>query len=433
MKSAPVLWSFLRFVRHPKIKIWWDRAATVFIRLCGPKIAARFLYQGIDWRNFDPSKPIILCLTRDFFRKDIEVLETRKKKWNYVLVEAGMTKIQQAWAPEELQIQVGYQKFQGPKYEQSRRKSETLAKELIKLVAKKQKVVAILSANIDYWQEEGFINSTKTLGLPFLALSREHAVIPQIQDAVKLDYGSNKFQYRGDAVAIAGAAFKKVLVDCLCCTDEQVWVTGFPRLDVWREISHQNYKKQWITLVTFTDGYLGDLCFRELLPWFVSAAEKFPKQKFLIKCKNFDDFHVIKSLINREIPKNLELNYEIPLSEAFPQSKLVIGYNSLALVEVLLAKTTLAIPYFSDAARPASALMFAPDEPVVEAVAQFFRSRGEFDTLIQKFSGNESVPFSEEAALAMVNHFFFVDPKKTASEYVEEFLEFHIARKYNHI
>ena len=329
----------LHCARYGYLSKFWPVLSRVLIKAGGPKLAAYLSYLAIDWGEEKSSTKTILCLSRALFEKDVAELRKRGD-FNYVMVKGGYIRFQEYFTSKELHTQVFYQRELN-NHQTGMLKCVQYAKYLTELVEKRcGSVDGILSANFDYWQDHSFKLTCKEKGIPFLALSREHPIIPTICKIVYNDYRMLDYKYIGDAIAVAGVSSQRVLWDSkVVDKKEKICVTGLPRYDAWRDLTVINNERQYITLLTFTSGYGADDTFLEVLELFVKVADKNPSTLFYVKTKDALDTYILKQhLSNNTLSDNLVFGHEIPLFELLPQSKLVINYNSLALVEAALAK-----------------------------------------------------------------------------------------------
>jgi hypothetical protein len=365
----------IHLFRYGFISPIWSYIAPIIIKVSGPRTAAYLSYKSIDWGEMNHEKTI-LCLQRESFVKDI--IELRKRSnYNYPMIAGGFTRFQMVWFPIEMQIQTFYKLHQ-----KKNNKAVTLAAEyathLILLVSKKHSVQAILSANFDYWQDAGFKIACKKLGIPFLVLSREHPVIPKVCDEGVNWYKESAYHFEGAAIAVAGHSTKDVImkVDTIC-KPEQITITGLPRYDAWLDVDTSNAleDRPFVTLLTFTEGYYADETFEEVLQLFCNAAELHVNKdvSFLVKTKDAEDTHNVKKMMAEKGLSGLDLecSHEKDLFDVLPKSRMVINYNSLSLVEAVMAKARVVIPIWGQCKDSGEEAMYVSDNPHISKVVEF--------------------------------------------------------------
>lgn len=414
----------LHFMRYGAIAPVWSWLSIAIIKLGGPKLAAYMSYLTIDWGGMKHSKTI-LCLHRESFVKD--VVELRKRtNLNYPMVTGGYTRFQMVWFPESMQIQTFY-KLHKHKNDKAIKLGLEYARQLLHLVNKKYTVDAMLSANFDYWQDLGFKIACKELGIPFLVLSREHVVIPKASDEVIEWYKQSSYQFEGTAIAVAGHSTKNAIlaVDTLC-VPEQVKVTGLPRYDAWLDIdtSIAIEDRPYITLLTFTEGYYADQTFEEVLELFCNAAKIYTDStvKFFIKSKDAADTQRVHEILKQNDLPGLECSHEKDLFDVLPKSRIVINYNSLALVEAVMAKARVVIPVWGECKDGGKEVLYAADNPKVAKVVEFAYSPSELKDLIASCILNQSSLASTEDIRDFIDEFIHIPEHGTYSGEFENFV-----------
>ena len=361
-------------MRYGRIAGLWSAAALFLAKVFGPKFAAFLSYLGMNWEACRSSHTV-LCLSRESFIKDIMELRSRGK-FNYPMVIGGFTRFQMAWFPNAMQIQTFYQAYEGKGKEYAIKQSTAYAHQLIKLASRKQKINAVLSANFDYWQDVGFKQACKDLEIPFVVLSREHPVIPKVCDVVVDWYQRSAYRFEGAAIAVAGKSTRDVLarVDSVC-RPEQVTITGLPRFDAWLDVNKDLpiAERSWITLLTFSDGYYADQTFGEVLKGFCAAARAHGGSgiKFLVKTKDINDTLAVQRIVNIQDSTHVICTHEVDLFRVLPESRLVINYNSLSLVEAVMARAPILLPAWGECKSSGPEVMYSIENARVAAIAIF--------------------------------------------------------------
>lgn len=417
-------------LRTPAIKRVWARVATGLVRLGGPRLAARLTVWGTDWGVLVPNRPGVVCLMRDLFSKDIEQLRLRGS-YNYVCVLGGVSRLQLPFFPAEMQVQTTYQSYVGPDRDKAIAFATVYAREVLRLIRRRQRITAVMSANVDYWQDLGFKQICSEQSIPFLVLMREHPVIPYALHAAIEWYRDARFVYEGSAVAVAAQASVDLLLTSEVLVDPaDVVVTGLPRLDAWRDVDTAvpMENRHTITLLSFTDGYYADDTFVDVLASFVNAARALVATpfRFVVKCKNYEDYQAVIARLPAGGPNNVDVVYDEPLFTVLPQSRLVIGFNSLAMAEAALSRAPLCVPFYEQCRRDRSEVMFHPDEPLHQKAITFASSPADLARCIhQHCYGNPELP-DAETVQAIASDFFYWPPDSNITEAVERFI-----RKYS--
>ena len=374
-------------LRHGKALLPWSVLASWLVRLGGVKIAATLTYLSIDWAGVRPGRVTVLCLGRESFFKDIKELRERTDI-NFPTIRAGFTRFQAEWLPTEAQEQTYYQNITSPD-SQAASKMRRYAECLIALVSRKVKVDAVMSANFDYWQDAGFKDVCRRGNIPFLVLSREHPIIPLACDIVSERYNDARYRFKGDRIAVAGPSSKQVICERTnACDAEDVVITGLPRYDAWLDISTDQPKegRPYVTLLSFTKGYFADETFKEVLSVFCQAANSSAQSglEFLVKTKSMEDTIAVREMAKTTGCENVLIDHEPSLFYVLPKSTLVVGYNSLSVVEAVMARASVVLPGWGQCHTTGDTVMYPEDMDEVASVVNFARDKTE----LYKFLAN---------------------------------------------
>ena len=406
--------STLHVLRYGAFAKLWPYLSYAMIRLLGVRFSAYLTARTIDWGDASQG-PVVLCLFRESFIKD--VYEMRKRtNMRFAVVMGGFTRFQEVWFPAEMQTQTFYQTYKGSGRDRALYLSRLYAHYLLIYAERRSTVQAVLSANFDYWQDVGLKQVCKERKIPFVVLSREHPVIPKVCDVVTKWYVESAYAYKGDIIAVAGNSTKNVLARIgTVCRDDQVIITGLPRFDAWRDVdcSLPCNERKCITLLTFTKGYYADQGFEETLSVFLQAAKnlKGTGLRFLIKTKDAHDQNLILQMIPKELSKFVDCDYEENLFEILPLSRSVVGYNSLSLVEAVMAGCHLIIPAWGEFLDRGPRVMYSIEDTVVSERVDY--------------------AYSPNQLLEMLIHPSFRCKDKNSSELTKKFIEKYIYRPTN--
>ncbi len=419
----------IKLVRHKHIGKIWRIISKILINIGGVRLASYLTYLGIEWGNINKLNPTVLCISRDYFSKDIAELRKRTDI-NYPSILGGYSRFQKYWFPKKMLIQTFYQNYKGNDKDVAINKSIKYARYILEKVNKVQKVDAIMSANFDYWQDIGFKHVCKKLGIPFLVLSREHVTIPASFELVTKWYKESSYKFNGTAIAVGGDSTAKIFDKCSILNKSDVWVTGLPRLDIWNEIKTDISlkKRPYITLLTFTEGYLADNSFKEIVKLFAIESLKYNNIEFIVKCKNYDDKIAVLKILEHNDTSKLSFVYDIPLYDILPKSRLVINYNSLAIVEAVIARCKVVVPHWGECKQVEKNMMCNPNDPLIKDIISFVNKPEEFSNMIREsFEGKHQI-LDDKSINNFVNKYFYVPQESTISKKVEEFIKFYIKK-----
>ena len=394
-------------------------------RLLGMRWAARRIAAQMDRERWESGRPTVLCLRRALFAKDIDVLR-RLCNLNFVCIEQRrLGRLQRYWISRDLMRQTHYQYCSGSEYNRDWERIGEFGSLIMREINRHTPVDAILAANIDYWQDQGIRIAAQKLDLPFLVLRREQESNEKTKTNSLQRY--SQFTFEGDGVAVFGRSSLKPLVESGACRAEQVVVTGAPRLDCWHDANPSNQDADSIVLLSYRDpAYGASSSFREILELFVDCAKKASstcKARFVVKAKSYDDALIIRKMLAMK-SANVSIEHDTSLYDLFLRSRLVIGFNSLSVVEALLSKATVVVPFWGDANSAAERTIFHPSLNQHRKALLFAESRASLAELIDRAarSSQRDREAGRDARLYVVNQFITWSPHHTASERVESWI-----------
>ena len=394
-------------------------------RLLGMRWAARWVAARVDRKRWASGRPTVLCLRRALFAKDIDVLRGLCNL-NFVCIDQGLLgRLQLYWISRDFRRQTHYQYCSGSEYNRDWQRIGEFGNMIMKEIDRHTPVDAILAANIDYWQDQGILIAARNLNIPFLVLRREQESSDKTRIRSLQRY--SQFTFEGDGVAAFGQSSLKPLIESGACRVEQVVVTGAPRLDCWHDANPSNQDADTIVLLSYRDpAYGASNSFREVLELFVDRAKKVSstcKARFVVKAKSYADALVIRQMLAMR-PTNVLIEHDTSLFDLFLRSRLVIGFNSLSVVEALLSEATVVVPFWGDANGAAESTMFHPCRDQHPKALLFAESRAALAELTDRAARGDQRDreVDRDARLNVVNQFMAWSAHHTASERVESWI-----------
>jgi hypothetical protein len=359
----------------------------------GIERSARRLAAKIDWSGWRPGRPTVLCLDRALFRADVEELKKRTD-YNWVKVRAtAVKKHQEPWVAEPLRLQTYFTNWLETRCAHLKPGIEAFGAAFLEAASRVHPVDAVMSGNMDYWQDDAIKLGCKKLGIPFLVLSRENYTKKVDADIMFARFGDAKFKYGGTGVAVFAPETKHVMDDSGCFAPNSVFVTGAPRFDNWLEIGDvPESERVYMTLLSYADPvYMAQQNFAETLRLFAEAAKsaRDPALKWRIKVKKPSEVEHVVAAMPEIQSYPLEIVWDFPLTQLYPRSRIIIGYNTLAAAEGLLTETPVVIPCWGDARRNAEETLIKFDDPEDAKVAYFPESAEEMKALIRRGESGE--------------------------------------------
>lgn len=389
----------------------------------GTDFLAAILMRLVDDAGWQSDRPTIFCSSRVLFEKDLVELRRLTNRFNWVILHSDyIARCQILWLPEELREQRNYFKRIGLQHAEAMAKGDALADELMAQFKKRWGLAAIAAANIDYWEEELYRRYSRRSDVPFLTLSQEHVTIPYYYSFNIRELQAAQFVYDGAGVAVFGPLMRDMMVESGACRTDQVWVTGAPRLDAWQRPEAKQEVQDTITLITFTEPeYFGPKNFAETLRCFCATAAKHRDEnvRFVVKCKTLGDQLLVETMAGEV--DGCEFDHKVPLFELMARSRLIINFNSLAMLEALLSPARLAVPNWGDTACASEYQQLSAQDPVNRSIYDFPESAQELEALIDQAVTNWNPSDNTEERIACLSRYFHWSPEASASAETERY------------
>ena len=369
---------------------WWLRTYMMQIVasicwLLGPKFAARLTARSI---RYIPGKNGVtfLVMMRPSFDKDIAAL-VQHTDFGFVIVQNGFTRFQQVFVPRDRREQTYYQTAQKP-FSGAEDPQAIYADALLEHAARYATINGVLTANIDYWQDVGLKYHCNARDLVFGVLCRENAVIPQIVTLNYKRYRDAAYKFTGDFIVMAGATSAQMFRDAQVAPSERIYSSGLPRYDVWHDTMTDiaPVTRSFVTLLTFTHGYAADKTFTEVLDRFVAIAHasKDPTLTFLIKTKDADDTRILQDKLQGRLQSNIRIDHTIAMTQALSGSRVIVGYNSLSLIDALISGSKIIVPGWGECLIDGNMCMY-PQTPQSEQFMRYATSPQALHDALQSF------------------------------------------------
>ncbi|MCW5753058.1 MAG: hypothetical protein KIT81_18130, partial [Alphaproteobacteria bacterium] len=237
----------------------------------------------------------------------------------------------------------------------------------------------------------------------------------------------------GKGVAVAS----ENCVRCLGTTEAmrgiRIEATGYPRYDQWLdERSAPPAARVAITLMSYADrNYHAPENFRQVLELFVDkaaahrAAMSGGALDFVVKVKKPADQPALESLNPRlrDPALGIRIVADEPLPHLVRRSRIVIGFNTLAMLESLMGDTAVVVPCWGDARREQEMSLLHHGEPDDQEVAYFPESPAALaDLLDQAIAGALAPKASQEVRFRRFSRQSIVRSDEPASLRVERFI-----------
>ncbi|MBK8161315.1 MAG: hypothetical protein IPK59_22040 [Rhodospirillaceae bacterium] len=392
----------------------------------------RAIAREIDWEDYRPGRPTVLCLRRALFAKDIAELKKRTDLNLPCIHVTAIKRPQERWvAPKwRRQAHLWHDLNALPAL---RNRLEEFGVAFLDAARAQHPIDAVAAANTDYWQDEALRMGCRRLGIPFIALSRESYGIGRGRDFVANNYKSGNFYFNGTGCAVASDVCADFMRGQAAMRDAVICTTGWPRYDAWRDYPMPPLKdRKWITLMAYGDPRQVQYAaanFRDVLNSFAKAAERqleLPEAQrlhFVIKMKKRNEDDYIRAIRPDLDALGIEILADMPLPDIVTRSRMIVGFNTLAVLEGLLGGCAVVVPVWSDSERDRSASLLHPDNPDDDRVCYFPRNPADFEALLgQAEAGTLPPKGSLQERLARFSRHSVVTSDVTASQRFETFV-----------
>jgi hypothetical protein len=393
---------------------------------------ARAVAGRVRWGQMVDGRPTVLCLDRAMFIKDITEMQKRTNLNLPCLHVKEVKWPQEKWVPARLRRQTFLGSDLRTRLPRLREGLRKWGVALLSEISKRHRIDAVMAANTDYWQDEAVRLACTTLGIPFLVMSRESYAIGRGRKYVSDVYAAADFQFQGAGCLVASKSCEAFFSAQPGMLGRPVQATGWPRYDAWldRTLPPLDQRNTY-TLLAYGDPssyHYAARNFRDVLLSFASAVRKLraagdQRSRFVVKLKKNNEGGYIHEAVPDLRTLGVEVRGDIPLPDLFAESRLVIGYNTLAILEGLLGDSAVVVPFWGDAERAPFETLLHPDEAQDAEVCYFPRSGAEFETLLARsIAGDLPAKSTRAARLARFSRHSIVSGEETSSARAEAFI-----------
>jgi hypothetical protein len=252
----------------------------------------------------------------------------------------------------------------------------------------KVRIDAVATGNFGYHVEQEFTAALSEVGVPVIALHKENAKSPGLQNFNEILYRDRRIPFQGRLICTYNEIERNVQIRAGIAPPERISVTGMPRLDRihhWRErydgATRRTGERPKVVFFSFGGKTGAPYVSRATNPNGDFLAPQFSGLRFdslasdchsamleiARACPDIDV--VIKSKGSRRSIKDLETalggasglpsNFEVLVGgdpfDLITSADALCGFNTTALLEGLAANVPVVVPAFAEAAEPANA------------------------------------------------------------------------------
>jgi len=330
-------------------QIVYRKFAKILARVLPYSWYLKLMLDSVEVQGNRYAEKRILCLPKPLFDKDFEQLSYRLREYGWIWFEKHMFKACLEGAiPIHARGQKKYAEYLNDPAVQWDRVIDK-AQKLIRALRDDYGVVCLVTVNVDYYQDYAFKIACQREGIPVVILQKEYPVTAKVAENFTKHYLN--WNPMCDVVAVAGERGQQSLQEAGIHQYSKIVVTGFPRLDRYRSMDTVGpIAKPKITILSFRSGYGEDseAVFFDLVDHVLDKIGHFTP--LLVKAKNSTDTRIISAKFNSKIQEiqtsKFMVSHDIPLYDAFAFSSVVVGYNSLSVIEALLTRAHILIPAY---------------------------------------------------------------------------------------
>ncbi|MFQ5889825.1 MAG: hypothetical protein ACE5JR_07205 [Gemmatimonadota bacterium] len=380
----------------------------------------------------------VLAFDRPVFERDLLELSRRTDLDIFPLPAFVHTTLFLSFLPHRFKDQHRYHRLDTRNDQALKRRLQGVVERVFPTLRRLLRFDAVLTANVDYAQDQPWIDACERHGVPLLVLLKETISSDAHFQWIVAHYTELGFRFRGTLVLAPTRWMRKALLAAGVVDDGRVLVTGLPRNDSIADAlrdgaSRGAADRDWVVLFAFasqfpfTDDFAPRELWSEVLPAFLEAAAQHDvvTVRFIIKAKTPRDRKEIEASLARfPCRPNVELVERASLKEVIRRTRAAVGFNSTALVELMRTNVPLIVPLWGSAARNPQVLMFpngtssaallfarSPDELVAGIrsaamdpmghISDHARFRAEREALIERFLFRIDEECSERVAGAL--------------------------------
>jgi len=244
----------------------------------------------------------------------------------------------------------------------------------------------IITPSLWYLQDQPFQKAANLLDKKFIFLHKENTVDLKTYEVLLKSWKHQLMKFEPiSSIVVFNNNVKKLLEDTKTIDSRKIYNLGCPRIDKLIKINNHNPNKIMLVSFPYTLGsYIYDknnrmnrepfktnddnliLFFNSVHSTFIDLASKNEKYEFIIKLKYesiwYDLVKNLKSQKEKELGKKINnlniLSKEFSMSQILEETKLVVGINSLSLVEARMIGIPCIIPNFKEISNYQQELFF---------------------------------------------------------------------------
>src|SRR3989338_5790797 len=309
----------------------------------------------------------VLCLGRSIFTNDIDALAYFGKKIKYLVINLKYFDffLEHFISNEDLNNITENNYYDTDFGQAGKRKLNHYLKKVLPWWQRFSGFSAIMSGNFSYIQQQELSKVSEEKNFPFIVLHKEGVAIPG--NFEKLTQQCKSQRFFGTKMLLYNDQIKQALLTAKIfgLTENRLKIVGMPRIDYYfsekpgnslidqKKITFFSFlprDKFWYTVADEHDLNQIEKRSSEFHFWIMLFAQKHPDYQVIIKTKvaeHFVDYvsAILKDKFNQPINNLKIINVGNPF-ELIQQAKVILGFNSTALIEAIANDKMIITPYF---------------------------------------------------------------------------------------
>mgnify|MGYP001389879253 CR=1 FL=1 len=365
-----VLWFFSRHLTKISIPIiiklsilfkngWLIRKLLVLIL----KLSTTYWYftNGISQSKKNNN---IIFFGREIFNTDIKHIAAVSELRFLFFPQIVYNTIANTFIPEEIRSQIGYhlddRQYQGKYinqfsklrlrneeyYEKKKEELKNFIKNFLIIFLDELNVNLIVSSNVQYYQDQEWINACNERAIPFIAMVKEGIGTANDTERQIDTFKQIDFKFKGRSILCYSEGVKKLLTKSSVFDKENIHVTGCARTDLIYKTNenfpfHRNRNRKLIIIFDFFE-YASDKAsfggskinlWNENINHIIKLAAKNLHYNFLIKTK---DPSFTKAIIGYfKNAKNILISDNYKFDDIVKEALCIMGFRSTSLIKLM--------------------------------------------------------------------------------------------------
>ena len=306
------------------------------------------------------SKKKILVFYRTYGVDDLEYLiKDNSSEHNFIFFQrSDIKKIFNKFFSKYLnQISDNNYMVQNKDLEKIKENYKIFIKKTLEYFINKIKISGIISFNFRYYTEKEVHKACNELGIKFIVCHKESLIFENESEAY-INLISKNGKYDGDLITVYTEQYKKYLLSSKICEEKNIHVIGMPRADYYFKKNIEKKEEHILFLIPAVRqpfGHEGEILFDKdklttgVTKTLVEFAKQNPNENIVLKSKIYYQNEKNQELIlNSSKLKNCKFVKGGDSRNLIKDSKIVIGFNTTGLIEALINKKKIIIPFLEN-------------------------------------------------------------------------------------